>query len=224
MESCREQLFTVMALHLSGTNWLLLDKFLWNFILGEQVLQSAKTTEGWLKMDKSQQPVGSSTASCGISFPVCCSCDYVFYSAHTAVWADCPPQNRALTISSTYLHVSMWKQVLRKEQSPRLSSVCFWIIFLKCSFLHGSAELTLVHSTLVPCGQNSITCAPATQSAAHINYCLSFEICAVQLNYSSGIWYCINRWTVPDVFKECTAFTLITSYFVYGLYNDTVNS
>ena len=99
----------------------------------------------------------------------------------------------------------MWKQVLRNEQSPRLSSVCFWIIFLKCSFLHGSAEFTLVHSTLVPCGQNSITCAPVRQSAAHINYCLSFEIFTVQLNYYSGIWCCINGWTVPDVLKESTA-------------------
>jgi hypothetical protein len=71
-----------------------------------------------------------------------------------------------LAFSSTYLQVSMWKQVLRNEQSPRLSSVCFWIIFLKCNFLHGSAAFTLVHSTLVPCGQNSITCAPIRE--AHI--------------------------------------------------------
>lgn len=165
-------IYSVMAVLLSRTNWPLLDKFLWNFILGERVLQSAKKTEVWLKMDKSQQLVRSSTASCGSSFAVCYCCDYVFYSslqfsgmnsqyqarcAHTAVCHD-----NALTFSNTYLHVSMWKQVLRKEQSPRLSSVCFWIIFLKCSFLHGSAEFTLVHSTLVPCGQNSITCAPVT--------------------------------------------------------------
>lgn len=141
-------------------------------------MQSAEKIEVWLKMDKSQQMVGSSTASCGSSFAVCFCCVYVFYSslqfsstnsqyqtrsAHTAVWAEHLVMIMpALKFSNTYLHVSMWKQVLRKEQSPRLSSVCFWIIFLKCSFLHGSAEFTFVHSTLVPCGQNSITCAPVT--------------------------------------------------------------
>ena len=93
----------VMAVPLSGTNWLLLDKFLWNFILGERVLQSAEKTEAWLKMDKHQQLVGSSTASCGSSLAVCYCCNYVIYSslqfsgmnsqyqarsAHTAVWAE----------------------------------------------------------------------------------------------------------------------------------------
>jgi hypothetical protein len=47
-------MYCVMALYLSGTNWLLLDKFLWNFILGEWVLQCAKETGVWLTMDRSQ--------------------------------------------------------------------------------------------------------------------------------------------------------------------------
>ena len=67
-------IYFVTALHRSGTNWLLLDKFLWNFILGERVLQSAEKIELWLKMDKSQQLVRSWTASCGSSFAVCCCC------------------------------------------------------------------------------------------------------------------------------------------------------
>lgn len=60
---------------------------------------------------------------------------------------------------ATYLHVSIWKHVLRKEQSPSVSSVCFWMIFLKCNFLQVPWH-TLAHSARVPCGQNSITCAP----------------------------------------------------------------
>jgi len=70
---------------------------------GERVLQFAEKTEVWLKIDKSQQTVGSSTVSCGSSFAVCCCCNRVFYSslqfsgvnsqyqarsAHTAVWAE----------------------------------------------------------------------------------------------------------------------------------------
>jgi len=56
-----------------------------------------------------------------------------------------------------YLQLSMWKQVLRNEQSPRLSSVWLWMIFRKWSFSHGLLlEVTLRQSLFVPCGQNSL--------------------------------------------------------------------
>lgn len=117
-----------------------------------------------------------------------------------------------LAFRSTYLHVSMWKHVLRNEQSPRLSSVCFWIIFLKCNFLHGSDAFTLVHSTLVPCGQNSITCAPVTGTN------ISNNVCGGLLHYDA-VWTCV--W-FPSISSHSTTtqktamdiFTVMRFHFV----------
>lgn len=66
------------------------------------------------------------------------------------------------------LQVSIWKQVFKKEQSPSDSSVCFWMILRKWRRPHCGPPffVALSHSSLVPCGQNSWTFAPAKAKLA----------------------------------------------------------
>lgn len=114
----------------------------------------------------------------------------------------------------------MWKQVLRKEQSPRLSSVCLLMIRLrgrtckvnemhrrvcftlcsedtnrKCSFVHGcgvSPERT--QSSLVPWSQNSWTWARPRERNFSTMDC-SFAVLAFSSSRISLLTY---TWTLTS--------------------------